>query len=379
MKKMSSFFESLVIVAIFLVLIQTFLEDLSVVLSWSWNVRAVLIVCGFIFDLFFTIEFLTRIYIALFRGQVREYIFLRKGWIDFLASIPLLMFNSGPAVLALVGGGAFLGLGGILNVLKVIKAIRIARILRLLRVLKIFKQIKYTDSKLAQRHVSTVTTIAVTGFIIVLFVFSLLFGVVGVPGLDREFRANSSEILEYITEHNLTQRAGLPILQEFGSYEENLLIVKDDDTTMYTRYDNEYYQGYFGPGDYDYVSEGNIGVFYDLRPLNIQYSRNNLVYFIVVITVVMLFLLYYSPHFALTVSDPIHVMKRGLEEPGYNLEVKIPEDYADDDIFELANQYNQVFLPLKDRNSDEDDASNLELKMDDFQELFQEEGDNTDV
>ena len=78
--------------------------------------------------------------------SIRIAVFKRRGWVDLAASVPLILLNSGPAVLALAAGGvSVLGLGGILNVLKVIKAIRIARILRLLRVLKIFKQIKYAD------------------------------------------------------------------------------------------------------------------------------------------------------------------------------------------------------------------------------------------
>ena len=52
--------ENIVLAAIFLVLVQTFIEDLAVVAGWSWSVRRVLILTGFGFDFFFTVEFLTR-------------------------------------------------------------------------------------------------------------------------------------------------------------------------------------------------------------------------------------------------------------------------------------------------------------------------------
>ncbi len=61
------------------------------------------------------------------------------------------------------------------------------------------------------------------------------------------------------------------------------------------------------------------------------------------------YLFLYAPRFALGISDPIHVMQRGMSESGYNLEVKIPPRRADEDVFELARLYNGVFLPLKDR------------------------------
>ena len=91
---------------IILVIIQTFIEDLALLLNWEVSVRTVLIITGFIFDLIFTIEFLVRLYWALAERRVSRYLFEERGWIDFLASIPLLMFNSGPALLSLYTGGA---------------------------------------------------------------------------------------------------------------------------------------------------------------------------------------------------------------------------------------------------------------------------------
>src|SRR6056297_2560687 len=157
--KIRRFFESLVVLAIVLVLIQTFLEDLALVAGWNWTVRRVLVITGFGFDLFFTIEFFIRFFAATSQGSAREYLFHQKGWIDLFASVPLLLFNSGPLMAALfLGGGSVSALGGVFNILKVAKAIRIARILRLLRVLKVFKNIKHTGSFMAQRHLARITS-----------------------------------------------------------------------------------------------------------------------------------------------------------------------------------------------------------------------------
>ena len=85
-----------------------------------------------------------------------------------------------------------------------------------------------------------------------------------------------------------------------------------------------------------------------------------------------MFLVYYSPHFAITVSDPIHVMRRGFEEPSYNLEVRVPDQYIDDDIFKLAKLYNEVYLPMKDRTTAEESKGMVDLQLDDFDDIFEE-------
>ncbi len=95
--KMKNLVESIVVLAIFAVLIQTFLEDYAVLASWSWSTRRILIFTGLGFDLFFSIEFLIRFFTAAFKKEGGKYFMEGKGWIDFLASIPLLVLNSGPA------------------------------------------------------------------------------------------------------------------------------------------------------------------------------------------------------------------------------------------------------------------------------------------
>ena len=162
-KRFVAFLEGVVIAAILLVLAQTFLEDFSTLAGWSVRIRDRILLAGFFFDLFFTVEFLVRLYFAIMDRRVGPYLGRGRGWVDFLASVPLLMFHSGPYAAAfLFGGAAVGGIAGVLNLLKVIKAIRIARILRLLRIIKLFRRIKNVSSPMAQRHLAGVTTIGVT-------------------------------------------------------------------------------------------------------------------------------------------------------------------------------------------------------------------------
>ena len=81
-KRTVNIVENFVVFVIFLVLIQTFLEDLAEFLVWSWDVRQILILTSFGSDLFFTIEFLVRLYNGLTSGKAKEYFFKKRGWLD---------------------------------------------------------------------------------------------------------------------------------------------------------------------------------------------------------------------------------------------------------------------------------------------------------
>jgi len=362
-KKTKGLLENIVLAVIFLVLVQTLIEDLAVIREWSWNARQILIITGFFFDLFFTIEFLVRLYAAMAEGKVREYFVLRRGWIDLLASVPLLLLNSGPSAFAVIlGGGAIGGAAGILNVLKVVKAVRIARILRLLRVLKVFKQIKNADSEMAQRHVSKIATMGVSVFVFVLLISSIFSQILDMPSAEKK---NEKVMVDIIMAYADGQGKGVEMLSD-------LLIVKQKGETVFTRFDNDYYKRNFGFEDYIYAEYQNFEFFFDNREIEKIQSKDNIMYFIIILVLVLAYTLVYSPHFAMTVSDPIHVMRRGLEEKSYNFEVKIDSDFKKDDIFLLAQDYNNIYLPMKDRNLSEEeiDADSLELKMDDIQNMF---------
>ncbi|UCF97222.1 MAG: ion transporter [Spirochaetaceae bacterium] len=368
-----SVLESLVIAVILLVLVQTFLEDFAVLSGWNVDIRSKLLLAGFFFDLFFTIEFLIRLYNALMEGRVGRYLTQERGWIDFLASIPLLMFNSGPFALTLLTGqGVALGLGGVLNLLKVIKAIRIARILRFLRIVKIFRRIKNVSSPMAQRHVASITAISVTVLVLCLLFFTLFSSSTQLRGLDTAISDQQEAIADHLEQKTDDPAAFVQALETLQNTQTNLLIVKYRGQTVYSRYSDETYANTFAPGDYTYLPEEELELFFDQRPYVSQLARESVLFFIIVVLIVLAYLLIYSPHFAITVSDPIHVMRRGLEETDYNLEVKIPERYENDDVFELAELYNEKYLPLKDRTQNQQESL-LKLDLEEVSHLVPEE------
>jgi len=365
------FFEGVVTVVILLVIVQTFLDDFSIVMKWTDDHKRILLFVGFGFDFFFTVEFLVRLYNAILRRRAAFYIIHERGWIDFLASIPLLMFSSGPPVIAyLLRESAFLQFGGILNMLKLVKAIRIARILRLLRIVKIFRNIKYADSPMAQRHVAKIITISITIIVISMFAYSIIDQQVETIGADAAVIERQHQFV-----HSLNAGDPNAVLDSVDPAREDLLLVKKNGEVLFSRYDQNYFKAQFNPGDFISHKEGDVEVFFDRRSINLVVERNqswqSLYSFVIVLLLVFAYLIIYSPHFAITVTDPVHVMRRGLQESNYNLEVRVPELYRGDDIFRLAELYNDKFLPLKDRNRESVEATGPELKLDDIREILE--------
>lgn len=365
--KLKDFIENCILFVILLVLIQTFTEDLAVLLGWSWDIRKTLIFSGFAFDVFFTLEFLLRYFTALKKGEAMVYLFRKRGWVDLIASLPLLFLSSGPAVLALLSGTAYVGAAGMLNILKVVKTVRIARILRLLRLLKVFKKIKFVNSSMAQRHVTKIITIVISSFVLAMTAASFLLAFIPAQDVESDF-VNKHAVMARTAEQ-LIRNGSDHWLEEFNSYD-SVLIIRSKEGTLFTRYDNDFYNQWFGPSDYGYVRSGDIEFFYSLKPLYTGESSNNLLIFISILVMLITLMITYSPHFAMTVTDPVNIMKKGLSEPSYNLEVLIPKELKDDDIYRLAKEYNEEYLPLKARNSTTQEGAGLALKVDNFDDLF---------
>ncbi len=370
-RKTSGVLEAVVTAAILLVLVQTFVEDLAIVTGGGESLRSIMLFTGLFFDLFFTVEFLVRLYNALLRRRAMHYIVHERGWIDFLASIPLLTLSSGPPAIAfLLEGATFAGFGGILNMLKLIKAIRIARILRLLRIIKIFRSIKYADSPMAQRHIAKIITTSITAIVFSLFFFSTFSDWVQ-AGPDAGYRLREKKIVALIKD---AREADPELIRGIHLIADTVVLVKKDGETVYSRYDGAYLKKHFATGGYSLVSDDGVEVFFDRREENELVEKSSawqtLFFFCIVMLIVVSYLVVYSPHFAITVTDPIHVMRRGFGEKDYNLEVKIHPIYGGDDIYVLARLYNEEFLPLKDRSRESEEAAGTELKLDDIQDIL---------
>lgn len=366
--KLNKYFENFILVCIVLVLIQTFLEDYSYIKFWNSDIRQWILVAGFIFDLIFSIEFIIRTIISIKNKNFIKYFFYERGWVDFLSSIPLLLFNSGPYIYFIFTKNYLVTASiGVLNILKVVKGIRVARILRLIRILKIFGKIQNTDSVMAQRHIARIITTGVFSIIIVLFIFSF------VPGTSYNNLIEEKEqmyrqmiknfyIIKTYTNINLASnieldtnkdsnintnlnKIGFNILKEFFIDDNDFVEIKYNNRLIFANPKAKYYNLL----DFYHVNISNFKIKFSLYGLKKIQAVENIKYFFIIIVLVLFYLLIYTKHFAQTVSDVIFVIFKGIKQKDYFLEVKIHKYFEDDEIYKFAKFYNDIYLPAKQK------------------------------
>ena len=348
MTKTRIYLESLVIVAIVASLAQIFLDDLSVLAGWSWNNRRILLIAAFALDVFFSVEFLSRLYGAFINRRTRLYLSHERGWVDLIASVPVLLIVSGPAALAYWSGSLMMaGTSRMFAVLTVVKALRVARILRLLRVLKLFSRIRKTDSVMLQRHLAKASTVATAVIVIGTLLVSALFSVSGFQTLEGRYQQSLADLVERVQGLDPQPDTRQLELAALAQNEEPLLVVQRNGRTLYSRHGTDYYERWFGPFDYGLSEREGVRVFFDLRPLNREQARTSMLAFGLVAFLVVFMVLAYGSHFALTVSEPIHAMVRGMSERTYSPEIAVRGIYRTDEVYRLAQLYNDVFLPMK--------------------------------
>lgn len=344
-----NFWENFILAAIVLVIVQTFLDDFAVYMHWSVGTRNILLVSAFVFDFIFSAEFTVRTVLAGKKGSVTRYWLYERGWVDFLSSIPLLLLNSGPALLLLLIGGAEEGALaiGVLNVLKVVKAIRVTRILRLIRIIKIFGKIQNAESPMAQHHTSTISTTAVFTIICVLMAFSLF----TTTPHEEKIRAMEKEYASLVDSAiTLSKAAGKPerfVLKEVFSGDRDVIRIERNGKTLLANIKKKEFKNYYDIHDYHTMNASGLGVVLSLVDINRHVAYNNLLHFFIIVVTVLSFMIIYTRHFAQTISDLIHVMNQGFRKKSYNLQVKIRDEYKDEEIFKLAKFYNDAYLPSK--------------------------------
>lgn len=361
MKKFA-IFENFIFLCIILVIVQTLLDDISILQQWPVSYRNMLLVSGFAFDLIFTIEFITRAIYSGVHKRFINYFWYKRGWVDLMSSVPLLLLNSGPALYILLSGDTHqtaMGIG-VLNVLKVIKAIRVTRVLRLVRIVKIFGKIHNTESPMAQHHTATVTTIAVFSVIVTLLVYSLISNPLSTVVEERIAQTKSTiDVIENYEKDEKYSRKDL-VLQHFRHipYVMHVAVNGSDVIAL----DKEAFDTYYTYNNYSPIEYNNYTVFVSLIDINSKQSLDSIMHFCVIIVIVLGFTFVYTRHFAQNVTDILHILNLGLRKKEYNLQIKINPYYKDHEVFRLAQFYNDAYLPAKLKRMSKEKNQSLSMK-----------------
>ncbi len=369
MIEMKKFFETFILTAIILVIIQTFLDEYSRYAHWSVLSRNVLLVSGFCFDLIFSIEFTVRSVYNGRRDKFISYIKYERGWVDFISSFPLLLLDSGPSLFFLLMVDAHSGAGiiGAMNVLKVVKAVRITRILRLVRVIKIFGKIHNAESKMAQHHTATITTTAVFTVVSVLLLFTLIFGTTS-SHLSKERSEEYTNLIDGIK--RISDMNSLNFRESSEGIlmsDRNILKIIYSGDTVIEKISGAEFKKYYDEEDYISITGKACTLLVSITDINREIALEHMENFLVIIFIVLSFMVIYTKHFVQNISDVVHILNLGFRKKDYNLMVRIPEEKSDHEVFRLAKFYNEAYLPAKmKKNNNEAGNINKSLSMKDL-------------
>jgi hypothetical protein len=384
--------ENFIIAAIIFALFITVLDEFATVFEFSLTSRNIILITSFATDLLFTFEFIARSIVTRRHGAFRHYMMHQRGWVDLISSIPLLLLSSGPEVLLLVfpevGHGAGLGF---MSSIKIVKAVRVSRILRLLRLLKIMGKIQNTDSHMANRHIAMVSTIATIAFISIYSIMAFS-GMLSLGELEsqqeRLYRQLAANIQKTAAASGKTQAEQHDIAREqltallFNLNESSSTIVqvyyrgrlllanyKEERLKTHFRYNPARSAGEVFQGDQHIhaIAEDDVLIYLSTWPIARERAKVNITVFFGICAVILSFMFIYSRHFVQNVTDVIHVLNRGISEDAFTLEVAIREDFANDEIFQLARNYNEILLPEKMKKRARENSNDTGgLSLDDF-------------
>ncbi len=222
---------------------QVLLEDFSVLLDLSWNVRRVLLAAGLLADIFFAVEFFVRLYAAALARRTGAYILRGGGWIDFFAAVPVLVLWSGPSLL-----GLFAALPGEAAAAGLLPLFRAGRALRLLRLLKVCRP--------SGRPAAAVLLAAA------------VVAALGASALPPEGRFE--EAAAYVS------AAADSGIAAFARTEEGLLRVRKGGRDAYRRLEEGVFREHFGPLDFVSFGDGGTEFLFSIKPFNAMRARESL-------------------------------------------------------------------------------------------------------
>jgi hypothetical protein len=342
--------EGLLFILIILVIFLTYGEELAVYLNLSVAMRRYLLMGSFCFDAIFSAEFIARVIISGKRGKLGRYFIREGGIIDFFASLPLLVLSSGPllfmtylsgdnGVVLPVMGALGLGAAGKIRFLKILNTKRIIRVFRFVRAMKLFGKIK-TRYVMTPRYVGAPVLIVAAISIAVLISFTYLEDRWNIQPRAEELRAVLVPAME------LEEPENFPL---FFSGSKSLLFIEEEGETVFRNIEPEDFDtGYFND-DYYTLQIGTYTVYLDRKDIKRTYALINMLVFDIIIASIVLITLIYRPFFNRHIASVTSVMLRGFKTIDYSTPVRVQDNRRDFEIYQLAEQYNKKWLPIKRR------------------------------
>jgi hypothetical protein len=335
------FLESILFILIVLVIFETYTEELAVYMNMGVDIRKLLLIAGFCFDVIFSIEFFVRLVMAGRRKKLGTYLAREGGIIDFFASLPLLVLHSGPLFFMTYMSGemGIVIFMGSLNILKIVKTIRIIRVFRFIRAMKLFGRVR-PRYEMTPRYIGSVLIIVITITVAALIGFDYLEN-------SEVIQPRAMEVKK-ILEPSLA--AGNPEeLQLLFGESRSILFIEGEGETILRNIDPVQFKATYFNDDY-YVEEiSGYSVYFDNKDVKRVHAIIHMLIFNIIIATIIAITTIYRRFFNRHIASATNVMVKGFKTADYSTPVRIQERRMDFEIYQLANQYNRKWLPIKRR------------------------------
>ncbi|MFW6138755.1 MAG: ion transporter [Spirochaetota bacterium] len=331
--------ERVIFILVVLVILQTFWEEFAVFMGYSLRVRKYLLIASLGFDLLFSIEFVSRLIVSGRKAMGGHYMAYEGGVADLLASLPLLLFHSLPLVYIMffsTDAGLLASVSG-LSTLQAAWIISLAGLLRFVRVLKIFGKLR-TLFRMTPRYLYTGTAVFIAVVIASLAGFSCMDRGTLLQSASMETRKILANYIKSSQEHDFESILG-------GS--STVLIIKKDDIPVYRSISRLDFDRQYSDNDYDKSTIGSYEIYFSTKDANRTRAFINMLAFSAVLGSLLGMVVLYRRHFNRHISGTTAVMLRGFRNAGYLTPVRINDARSDFEIYQLADQYNRKWLPLK--------------------------------
>jgi len=302
MENKKNFWENFIAWTIILAIVEIFIEDFSRLGGWSISARKILILFGFLFDLIFTIEFTIRSFLAPKKKGWWNYFANEKGWVDFVSSIPLILFSSGPLVIGMFFNGSIRSLAfvGIFNILKITKILRIARMLRLLRIVKVFKQDDVEAAEQRNTHVTkaiTITIVAITTTLILSPLFPKIFYTMD-NGLKTKQMTYSSLLQNWKKSIQTRDSQAIAYYKMKVKEDKNILYLFQGSNTIVNKIGNtdivDFLKNHYFYTDYKTISSFGFKLYYTVQDIDQENARINLLIETIIVITILSLLIFYT-------------------------------------------------------------------------------------
>ncbi len=339
-------YEKIIFTAVVLAVIHILAYETAVYYHWSILSRKILTVAGFILDLILSVDFSVKTLSAIRNEGFKYYLIRRRGWVDMMSSVPLLLFDSGLSLLLIfaMDGGS---VSAISVSMKFIIITRLVGVLRLFRIIRLINIIKFTESRMVQSHIPVIISTAGGAYIAAVFIFNILTaGDLSSPYHQRHqnYLALADGLKRISDMNSISFR---DTAHQILSSDLNILKIEYSDGHITSRTDPSVFIKYYSAADYIKVAGRGCVLSVSVADINSVMALERIRGFVTMIFIAGSILVFYTVYFRRNVSDVSRILNSGFRKKDYYLLVKVPEWNEDHEIFKLAKFYNEAYLPAK--------------------------------